>query len=179
MASRRCMWTPPPDFSRSLPSRPSQKSTSTTKDKQQQHQQQTTTTSSSRTSSFTSTNNYDNYNGVQTLHVDSSIRFLSAFHPSDFSTITVIINIIININTNHIRNSNDNSGCNINQDNENLNENDRCHDQFEGCIMMVPMHARLIRPAFQGFIRTQPVFPLQKEQQHQRQKYKYKYLVFV
>ena len=61
------------------------------------------------------------------------------------------------------------------QDNENLNENDRCHDQFEGCIMMVPMHARLIRPAFQGFIRTQPVFPLQKEQQHQRQKYKYKY----
>ena len=114
MASRRCMWTPPPDFSRSLPSRPSQKSTSTTKDKQQQHQQQTTTTSSSRTSSFTSTNNYDNYNGVQTLHVDSSIRFLSAFHPSDFSTITVIINIIININTNHIRNSNDNSGCNNN-----------------------------------------------------------------
>ena len=36
--------------------------------------------------------------------------------------------------------------------------------------MMVPMHARLIRPAFQGFIRTQPVFPLQKEQQYQRQK---------
>ena len=108
MASRRCMWTPPPDFSRSLPSRPSQKSTSTTKDKQQQHPPQ------EHHHLHRPITTYDNYNGVQTLHVDSSIRFLSAFHPSDFSTITVIINIIININTNHIRNSNDNSGCNNN-----------------------------------------------------------------